>query len=35
MTELWFSPKEAKARFGLADDTRGKGFRELEESRGG
>ncbi len=30
-TEPWFSPKEARARFGLADDTRSKGLRELEE----
>jgi hypothetical protein len=29
-TELWFSPKDAKSRFGLADDTRSKGLRELE-----
>lgn len=30
-TELWFSPSEARSRFGLSDDTRSKGLRKLEE----
>lgn len=29
---LWFSPKEAKNRYGLSEDTRGKGLRELADA---
>ncbi|GLW75009.1 hypothetical protein Kpho02_73060 [Kitasatospora phosalacinea] len=31
-TGLWFSPGDAERRFGLSEDTRGKGLRELAEA---
>lgn len=31
-TELWFSPNQAKRRFGLSEDTRTAGLRELQKA---
>lgn len=31
-TELWFSPSQAKRRFGLSEDTRNAGLRELQKA---
>lgn len=32
-TDLWFSPRQADLRFGLSEDTRSKGLRELRAAR--